>query len=454
MEKHLNYKGWAFVPLFVFLLLYVGSGFLFTFLNVPKPFEQISRFSALLIAVAIGLFMAPKVALNKKIEIFSQSAGSSGIMMIVMIYLLAGAFQNTTNLIGGKESLVNLGLTYIPSMLLVPGIFLISCGISTAIGTSMGTIAAMGPVAASVAIGAGLNMPLTCAAVIGGAYFGDNLSMISDTTISAAQGVGAQMKDKFQSNFLLALPAALIACVLFSIFGGRAAIQEVGEFNLFLILPYLLVLGLALLGLNVVFVLFLGIASTGVIALFISNVGFLDWINAIGDGMESVFSISMVAILISGIIGLIKYYGGVEWLVQKTLSGVKSRKGAEYGIGMLAGILSAALTNNTVAIIISAPIAKEIGQTYEIAPKRLASLLDIFACVFLSIIPHDGGILMMSSLTGALPTDIVRYSFYSFALFAVTCLSIQFSFRGKQQKQAVIREKININDEEYGKINR
>ncbi|WP_416327541.1 Na+/H+ antiporter NhaC family protein [[Eubacterium] hominis] len=169
MEKRLDLKGWAFLPFIVFLILYVGSGLLFTYWKVPQPFDQFSRFSALLFAISVGLFMAPNIPLSKKADVFSKHAGASGVMMIVLIYLLAGAFQSTTQFIGGKQSLVNLGLTYIPDVLLVPGIFLLSCGISTAIGTSMGTIAAIGPVAASVAQGAGLSLPMTCAAVIGGA---------------------------------------------------------------------------------------------------------------------------------------------------------------------------------------------------------------------------------------------------------------------------------------------
>lgn len=426
MEKRLDLKGWAFLPFIVFLILYVGSGLLFTYWKVPQPFDQFSRFSALLFAISVGLFMAPSIPLSKKADVFSNHAGASGVMMIVLIYLLAGAFQSTTQFIGGKQSLVNLGLTYIPDVLLVPGIFLLSCGISTAIGTSMGTIAAIGPVAASVAQGAGLSLPMTCAAVIGGAYFGDNLSLISDTTISATQGVGAKMKDKFQANFLLALPAAIIACFLFSLFGRSATIQEIGSFDVILILPYLIVFVTALCGVNVILVLLIGIFSTVVIGVFYVGVDIMMWIEAISTGMEQVFSISMVAILISGIIGLIRFYGGVEWLIQISLSKVKKQKHAEYGIGFLSGLLSAALMNNTLAIMICAPIAKDIGKTYQIEPKRLASILDIFACVCLSILPHDGGVLMMSSFTGIAPTEILPYSFYSFALFIITCLSIQF----------------------------
>ena len=327
---------------------------------------------------------------------------------------------------GGVESVVNLGLTFIPSAALVPGVFLISCFISTAIGTSMGTVAAMAPIAIGVAQAAGLNLPLTCAAVIGGAYFGDNLSMISDTTISAAKGVGSEMKDKFKMNFFIALPAAIIAIIGYWAFGGAGEISGDHPYHLLRVIPYIVVLIAALKGFNVAGVLLVGIGMTGVIGLAEGTVSFLDWVGAIGGGMEDMFSITIVAILISGLIGLIKYYGGVDWLVNGIVSRIKERKGAEYGIGLLSGLLSAALVNNTIAIIISAPIAKEIGKNYGIAPKRLASLIDIFACAFISLTPYDGGMLIVTGLSDVSPMAVLKYMFYMFALIITTCITIQF----------------------------
>ncbi|MDY4012060.1 MAG: Na+/H+ antiporter NhaC family protein, partial [Fusobacterium gastrosuis] len=333
-------------------------------------------------------------------------------------------------------------LTFIPSSVLVPGIFLISCFISTAIGTSMGTIAAMAPIALGVAEAAGLNVPLTASAVIGGAYFGDNLSMISDTTISAAQGVGSEMKDKFKMNFFIALPAAIVACILYGVLGGVAPIEGEHTFYITRVIPYIVVLISALLGFNVSGVLFLGIAMTGVIGLVEGKITFLEWVGAIGEGMADMFSITIVAILISGLIGLIKYYGGVDWLVESITKKMKERKDAEYGIGLLSGILSAALVNNTIAIIISAPIAKEIGEKYTIAPKRLASLIDIFACAFLALTPYDGGMLIITGLVDVSPISVLKYSFYIFALIIATCITIQFGLmRTKEEKTAIENEK-------------
>ena len=336
---------------------------------------------------------------------------------------------------GGVESVVNLGITFIPSIALVPGVFLISCFISLAIGTSMGTVAAMAPIAIGVAEAAQLNIPLTAAAVIGGAYFGDNLSIISDTTISAAKGVGSEMKDKFKMNFLIALPAAIFAAIMYGIMGGEGNIVGEHSFHILRVLPYLVVLMIALTGFNVSVVLVLGIAMTGVIGFLEGTVNFFTWIEAIGEGMSDTFSITIVAILISGLIGLIKYYGGIDWIVNILSSKMSDRKSAEYGIGLLSGILSAALVNNTIAIIISAPLAKEIGKKYRIAPKRLASLIDIFACAFIALTPYDGGMLMITALVDVSPLEVLQYSFYMFALIIVTCITIQFGLLRTEEER-------------------
>ena len=263
------------------------------------------------------------------------------------------------------------------------------------------------------------------AAVIGGSYFGDNLSMISDTTISAAQGCGSEMKDKFRMNFFIALPAAIVALVLYTVLGGQGSgTIEAGAYSVIQVLPYIVVLVSALMGINVALVLFIGILMTGVIGIAQGTVGFFEWIQAIGTGMSDMFSISIVAILISGIIGLVRYYGGVEWMVNAITAKIHSRRSAEYGIGLLSGILSGALVNNTIAIIVTCPIAKEIGGKFGIAPKRLASLVDIFACAFLALMPHDGGILIITAIGRLHPAGCSAYSFYMFALIIATCVTI------------------------------
>ncbi|MCY7007292.1 Na+/H+ antiporter NhaC family protein [Fusobacterium simiae] len=434
--KEKKYGAISFLPLVVFLVLYIGSGIFFTLMGAEGAFKKFPRHVALLAGIVIALLMNRGMKLEKKIDIFSESAGNPGVILIGLIYLLAGGFQGAAKAMGGVESVVNLGLTFIPSVFLVPGVFLISCFISTSIGTSMGTVAAMAPIAIGVAQTANLNIPLTAAAVIGGAYFGDNLSMISDTTISAAKGVGSEMKDKFKMNFFIALPAAIFAAIMYGIMGGDGSITGEHNFHIIRVLPYIIVLITALIGFNVSGVLILGIAMTGIIGILEGNINFFDWVGAIGEGMSDMFSITIFAILISGLIGLVRYYGGIEWLVNSITSKIKNRKNAEYGISLISGLLSAALVNNTIAIIITAPIAKEIGQKYNIVPKRLASLIDIFACAFIALTPYDGGMLMITALVDVSPLEVLKYSFYIFALIITTCITIQFGLlRDSKEKE-------------------
>lgn len=376
MEKQKkNLGSVAFLPLIVFLVCYVGCGITFTLMGADDPFGKFPRHVALLAGCAVALLLNRSMDVKDKLNIMTTSMGNSGVMMIVLIYLMAGGFQGAAAAMGGKDSVVNLCLHVIPVTFLIPGVFLMCCFISTSIGTSMGTIAAMAPIAINVAQGAHLNVAIVGAAVIGGTGSG---------TIKA------------------------------------------GSYNIIEVLPYLIVLGAALMGINVAVVLFVGILSAGIIGLCVGSCGFFDWIQAIGNGMSDMFSISMVAILVSGIIGIVREYGGVEWLVGAISGKIKNRRGAEYGIGLMSGILSAAMVNNTIAIIVTCPIAKEIGEKYKIAPKRLASLVDIFACAFISLMPHDGGMLMITALADVSPLNVLKYSFYMFGLIIATCVTIQF----------------------------
>ena len=376
MEKQKkNLGSVAFLPLIVFLVCYVGCGITFTLMGADDPFGKFPRHVALLAGCAVALLLNRSMDVKDKLNIMTTNMGNSGVMMIVLIYLMAGGFQGAAAAMGGKDSVVNLCLHVIPVTFLIPGVCLMCCFISTSIGTSMGTIAAMAPIAINAAQGAHLNVAIVGAAVIGGTGSG---------TIKA------------------------------------------GSYNIIEVLPYLIVLGAALMGINVAVVLFVGILSAGIIGFCVGSCGFFDWIQAIGNGMSDMFSISMVAILVSGIIGIVREYGGVEWLVGAISDKIKSRRGAEYGIGLMSGILSAAMVNNTIAIIVTCPIAKEIGEKYKIAPKRLASLVDIFACAFISLMPHDGGMLMITALADVSPLNVLKYSFYMFGLIIATCVTIQF----------------------------
>ena len=402
--------GLAFLPLLVFLALYIGTGIILSIMGAESTFGAFPRHVALLVGFAVAMLMRTGDTIQEKTDLFCEHMGNSGVMQVILIYLLASGFQGAAATMGGKESVVNLALHFIPVKLLIPGVFLMCCLISTAI---------------------------TAAAVIGGSYFGDNLSMISDTTISAAKGCGSEMRDKFKMNFWIALPAAIVAILLYTMVGGGGSgAVEAGAFNVLKVLPYLFVLVAALAGMNVTSVLLLGIAVTGVIGFLTGSCGFLEWIQGIGGGMADMFSISIAAALISGTVGLAREYGGIEWFVTKIRARIRNRRSAEYGLGLLSGVLSAALVNNTLAIIVSCPIANELGEEYHIAPKRLASLVDIFACGFMMLIPHDGGIMMLTALSGDSPFTVLKYSFYPVALLIVTCLTIQFGLlRTKEEKE-------------------
>ncbi|MBR3165726.1 MAG: Na+/H+ antiporter NhaC family protein [Lachnospiraceae bacterium] len=436
-KKKKSLGGLAFLPLIVFLALYIGTGVILSIMGAESTFGAFPRHVALLVGFAVAMLMTTGDSIQEKTDKFCEHMGNSGVMQVILIYLLASGFQGAAATMGGKESVVNLALHFIPVKLLIPGVFLMCCLISTAIGTSMGTIAAMGPVALSVAQGAGLSTAITAAAVIGGSYFGDNLSMISDTTISAAKGCGSEMRDKFKMNFWIALPAAVVAMVLYTMIGGGGSgAVEAGSYNILKVLPYLLVLITALAGMNVTSVLLLGILITGVIGFATGSCGFLEWIQGIGGGMADMFSISIAAALISGTVGLAREYGGIEWFVTKIRAKIRNRRSAEYGIGLLSGVLSAALVNNTLAIIVSCPIANELGEEYHIAPKRLASLVDIFACGFMMLIPHDGGIMMLTALSGDSPFTVLKYSFYPVALLIATVVTIQLGLlRTSEEKE-------------------
>ena len=442
-EERKNLGGLSFLPLIVFLVLYIGTGVVLSIMGAESTFGAFPRHVALLFGFAVAMYLLPADTVQKKTDLFCEHMGNSGVMQVILIYLLASGFQGAAATMGGKESVVNLALHFIPVKLLIPGVFLMCCLISTAIGTSMGTIAAMGPVALSVAEGAGLSTAITAAAVIGGSYFGDNLSMISDTTISAAKGCGSEMRDKFKMNFWIALPAAVIAMVLYTMIGGGGSGEvEAGAFNILKVLPYILVLVTALAGMNVTSVLLLGIGITGVIGFATGSCSFLEWIQGIGGGMADMFSISIAAALISGTVGLAREYGGIEWFVEKIRTKIRNRRSAEYGIGLLSGVLSAALVNNTLAIIVSCPIAVELGEEYHIAPKRLASLVDIFACGFMMLIPHDGGIMMLTALSGDSPFTVLKYSFYPVLLLIATIITIQFGLlRTKEEKEFAAQQK-------------
>lgn len=435
-----DYGAKALLPILIFLVLYVGFGVFFAVQGVEKPFNVFPRYVAVLIGLVVGLlcFERDKKVADKA-EVYYKNAGASGVMTLALIVLLAGGFAGSCAAIGGKDSMINLGASLIPHSFVIPGIFLMCAIVSTCIGTSMGTVTVMGPVAVALAQGSGLNLGVTAAAVLTGATFGDNLSMISDTTISATKGVDAGMRDKFKMNFLIALPAALLTLVLYFIYGmnaGGTQIVESGSYNLVTIIPYIAVLVLAVAGLDVIVVLVIGMVLSGIIGLLAGTATIFEWAQGLSSGMEGMFWLAVFAMMISGMVGLMRYYGGIDWLVSKAKNAIKGKRSCEYIIGLFPMVLSAIIANNVLAILVSAPIAKELGGKYKIAPKRLASLLDIGACLGAMVVPHGTCMLMVQEAAGCDYLDVLKFEFYPLLLLLATVITIHFGLmRTKEEKE-------------------
>ncbi len=443
-----NYGGKALLPLLLFLVMYVGCGVYFTIAGAPegiRPFNMMPRYVPMMLAIIAALVLYErKMPFGDKLAVYSEGAGRAGVMQLGLVVLLAGGFASAGAAIGGKESIVNLGISFIPSSMLIPGIFVMSAVISTCIGTSMGTLSAMLPVAYALSDGAGLVPGMAAASCIAGAYFGDNLSLISDTTICATEGVGAQMKDKFQMNLLIAMPAALLTILMYLLLSMGSATEAVtpGDYNLLTIIPYLAVLVLALMGMDVILVLAGGIGLSCVIGLLCGTVDFFRFAQQVSSGMEGMFWLAVFSMMTSGLVGLIRYYGGIEWMVDKATQLIRGRKSCEYVIGAISVLLSGTIVNNTMAIMILAPIAKIIGERFRIAPKRLASLLDIGACLAIMIVPHGMAVMMVEEQFNCSYLDMMKYNFYPLFLAAAVIITIQFGLmRTREEKEAVWKDR-------------
>lgn len=432
-----NYGLLAFMPLFVFLFIYLGSGMLFTFMGVDSPFKQIPREAALVVAVIVALCMG-KEKLDYKVDIFAKNAGDPGVTLMSLIFLLSGAFAGTAKAMGGVDATVNLGLSLCPLQFIFAGIFGISALIATAMGTSMGTIAAIGPIAIGIAEKANISSAIAIAAVMGGAMFGDNLSIISDTTIAATRGAGCKMNDKFKMNFIIALPAAILAMILYSFVGVEGTLEGNFEYEFIKIFPYFAVMVTAVMGVNVIVVLLGGTIISGIIGMGTGTLNIITFAQAVTSGMSGMFSLVIIAMLIRGLTGIVKEYGGIDWLINILQRRIKSRKGGEYGIAAIVGLIDASLANNTISIIIAAPLTKTIAKLYNIAPKRVASLLDIFSCVVQGIIPHGGQMLLCCTLTGLSPFAVLGANYYQYALGLAAIITIQFGLlRTKEEKEGI-----------------
>ena len=434
LENERNYGPLAFLPMIVLLVVYFGSGIVFTILGTPDAFKQISREFALVISVLVALFMS-KRSINEAVDAFAAHCANPGIMLMCLIFVLAGMFSGVTKGMGAVDSTVNLALSFIPARFITAGLFLICVFISTSMGTCLGTISAIAPIALGFIEAAGLDPAITMSAVIGGSMFGDNLSVISDTTIAATRGAGCEMKDKFRMNFKIALPAAVITTVIYCLIGGGAEVSGAYEYQLFKVVPYLVVLICAVAGMNVIYVLLTGTILSAVIGIATGSMTLVTLSTSATSGVSGMLSLVLMALFMKGLSGMAADMGGMEWLTG-LFKNIKSRKGAQYAIAGIVSVIDFFIGNNTIAIIISTPLCKPIAKKYGVAPERLASLMDIFGVIVPGFSPLSSAFLVVTTMSSVSPLSLMTRGYYLFFLFIFTIITIQFNLlQTKEEKE-------------------
>ena len=432
---------WALLPILCFLVVFIGMG---VWLN---DFYAMPAIVGFLIALGVAFCQNRKLSFSEKMEDVTHSMGDSNVMIMCLVFVMAGGFSGAVQAAGGVDSTVNFSLSILPPSVAVAGLFIIGCFISTAMGTSVGTIAALAPIAVGISDKTGIAGALCIGAVVSGAMFGDNLSMISDTTIAATRTQGCEMKDKFRENFKIVLPAAVISLVLFLILasGGDYTFTGDRSYNLFKILPYLVVLIGALLGMNVFVVLALGIVLSLVVGVATGAFAWTDMFRVVFEGpdgaggIKNMYDITVISIVVAGIIGLVKANGGIDFILNGIKKRVKTPKGAQLGIAALSSLVDISTANNTVAIVMAGPIAKDISNEFSISPKRTAAILDIFTSVWQGIIPYGAQILYACAGAAAVgmtlsPVELFPYLFYPILMGISAVVFILFFGNRKKSK--------------------
>lgn len=416
----------ALIPLLVFLILYLGVSLLLgDFYKVP-----ISVTFVLASMVAVGMIRGK--SMNDRIAVFSQGAAHPNVLTMIWIFVLAGAFARSAEAIGAIDATVALTLRLLPGNLLFAGIFLAACFVSLSVGTSVGTIVALMPVAVGLAESTSVDVAYMSAIVVGGAFFGDNLSFISDTTIAATRSQGCELRDKFKVNFYMALPAALLVLLYYVVAGWNLeVVAGAASVDWVKIIPYLVVLATAIAGMNVMIVLTLGLFASGVIGICSGSFSVFDWLGTMGGGIAGMSDLIIVTLLAGGMLEVIRHNGGIDYIIRILTGRVSNRRTAELSIAALVGIANICTANNTIAIVTVGPIARKISERFGIDPRRSASLLDIFSCVVQGIIPYGAQMLMAAGLASVSPLEIVRYLYYPYALGAVALLAIVFRYPRK-----------------------
>jgi Na+/H+ antiporter NhaC len=420
----------ALFPIAVFLILYLGNGIYFEYINPldgQMGFYVVSVVLAFSISLICAFFQNRKISFEDKIHLCATGIGDDNIVTMLFIFILAGAFSGIASAAGGATSTANMLLSIIPTGFEVPGLFLIACLISMAMGTSVGSITVLVPIAVAIATN-GLSLPLCVGSVVGGSMFGDNLSFISDTTIAATKTQGVAMKDKFRTNVKISLPAAIITFVILVVYSFMNKGELIGDFdyNILQALPYFLVLIMSVIGINVFIVLTIGIITFILVGIVTGSLVYATALSSIGTGISGMFETMIVTILVASVTALIKNNGGFEAILQLIRKKAKKRKGAMFGITVLTAFMDLATANNTVAIVVAAPIAKEIGDEYKIEARKVASLLDVSSCIMQGIIPYGAQLLVASSIAGIPSFNFIPYLIYPFVLCLFVIISIVF----------------------------
>lgn len=431
-NKHIQHSPnpWALIPLAVFLFTYLIVSI------VVGDFYKMPITVAFLIASVVSIALSKGGKLTHRIEQFCRGAANSNIMLMVIIFIMAGAFAETTKVMGAVDATVNLSMSILPSQLLAPGIFLAACFISISVGTSVGTIVALTPVAVGIALKAGMPEALMLGVVVSGAMFGDNLSFISDTTIVATRTQGCEMSDKFKVNIRIAFPMAMIAMIMYTCLGwGGETTYTPDAIEWSKVIPYLVVLITAICGVNVTLVLLMGILLSGIIGLMSGHFTLWDWTQSMGDGISNMGELIIVTLLAGGMLEMIRYNGGIDWIILKLTSRIKSAKGAEGSIAAIVSFANLCTANNTIAIIMAGPIAKDISDRFQVDPRKSASILDMFSCFVQGIIPYGAQLLMAAGLSGLSPIAIMQYLYYPYLLGLGGILAILLGYPRKYAYQ-------------------
>ena len=413
----------ALSPFIIFMVVYlIGS-------LIAGDFYELPLTVAFLIASAYAIGITKKIKLRERINIFSRGAGDENIMLMIWIFVLAGAFATTASKMGAIDATVNLTLRLLPASMLLPGLFLAACFISLSIGTSVGTVVALTPVAVGIAEQTGSSLAMIVALVVGGAFFGDNLSFISDTTIVATQTQGCKMNDKFKANIWLAAPAAIIVLVAYIFIGqGMEVPAYLPEVEWYKVIPYLAVLVMAIVGVNVLIVLFIGILLAGIIGIAAGSFDAIGWMGAMGNGIMGMSELIIVTLLAGGMLALIRYNGGIEYLIRALTIRIRGKRGAKFTIALLIILADMCTANNTIALVTVGPMAKEIADKYGIDKRISASLLDTFSCFTQGFLPYGAQLLMAAGLAHITPFEITAYLYYPIALGLMAVLGIVFDY--------------------------